>query len=162
MSSHNVTTKQNFYRRVSINKKGCWLWTGYIDENGYGIVGYKRRNWKAHRLSWKFSRGDISGLKVLHVCDVRNCVNPDHLFLGTQLDNIRDCKNKGRLVSPKPKYGEDNFMSVLDESQVLEMRKLRKETGISYSKIAKKFNVSNMTAYRAIVGQSWNHIRRKK
>lgn len=155
---HNATTKENFLQRVKKMDNGCWIWTGYVDEIGYGIIGAQGKNWKTHRLSWFYFNGNIpNGKKVLHKCDVRNCVNPDHLFLGTQSDNMKDCKNKGRNVSPKLK-GTENPMSVLTDKQVLEMRKFRKETNLSYSKIGKKFKVSAMTAYRAIVGESWNHI----
>lgn len=73
---------------------GCWIWTGRVMErNGYGTLG---RN-LAHRISWKLHSGPIpKGLYVLHRCDVSCCVNPEHLFLGTQLDNVRDMMAKGR------------------------------------------------------------------
>lgn len=80
---------------------GCWLWNGQIGKRGYGMIGvpkrYGPRIQYAHRVSWRLHRGEIpDGLSVLHRCDNPKCVNPDHLFLGTAGDNIRDCVAKGR------------------------------------------------------------------
>jgi DNA invertase Pin-like site-specific DNA recombinase len=94
-------------------------------------------------------------MSVLHKCDVRNCVNPDHLFIGTQLDNMRDCKAKGRIKSPVPRFAEKNPISKINRVIVYEMKKIRSETGMSYKKIAKMFNISTMTAYRAVKEISW-------
>lgn len=84
---------------------GCWLWTAAVSRLGYGTFRgesvYDPER-KAHRHSWKLFRGRIpDGLHVLHKCDVRCCVNPDHLWLGTQGDNVRDCFRKGRTMSPR-------------------------------------------------------------
>ena len=87
---------KRFWARVN-RTDDCWLWTGWKDWGGYGILTVKDKNIKAHRFSWELFFGPIPlGLKVLHKCDVRLCVNPDHLFLGTNLDNSRDMVNKGR------------------------------------------------------------------
>lgn len=91
---------------------------------------------------------------VLHKCDVRNCVNPDHLYLGTQSDNMRDCRDRGRRFQPEIR-GEKNPMAVLTEKKVKEMRMIRKKKHTSYNKIAKLFGVSTMTAYRAVSGKCW-------
>jgi hypothetical protein len=72
---------------------GCWLWTDALDRDGYGHISGVR----AHRQSWKLFRGEIPrGVYVLHECDVPSCVNPDHLFLGTQQDNLLDMARKDR------------------------------------------------------------------
>ncbi len=80
---------------------GCWLWQGSLTPLGYGQFSYLGDQ-RAHRASWRIFCGEIpSGMFVLHRCDVRNCVNPEHLFLGTQADNIRDKVAKGRCWKPR-------------------------------------------------------------
>lgn len=83
---------------------GCQNWTGAL-RDGYGMVWYKGRLVSAHRLMWEFSNGEIpKGIQVLHKCDNRKCINPDHLFSGSQRDNIQDAISKGRYDSAK--YGQ--------------------------------------------------------
>lgn len=102
---------------------GCWLWTGTIDAYGYGSMflartGNIRTIQKAHRLSWELHYGPIpDGLCVLHKCDVRSCVNPQHLFLGTPSQNVEDCISKGRapfVIAP----GRKNWAAKLQEEDI--------------------------------------------
>lgn len=80
---------------------GCWLWRGRRDGSGYGQLQYKKQRIGAHRLSYELHIAEIpAGLWVLHRCDNKLCVRPDHLFLGTHLDNVRDCVSKGRNRFP--------------------------------------------------------------
>lgn len=77
---------------------GCWLWTAAVHRNGYGKFGIGRKLHLAHRVSWEIYRGEKPlGRNVLHSCDMPCCVNPDHLFLGSQYDNIKDAISKGRM-----------------------------------------------------------------
>ena len=96
-------TLQEFYDARVVKKDGCWAWVGRKDSNGYGLVqlgrGLPRTG--AHRVSWQLYYGEDPGkLFVCHRCDNPECTNPDHLFLGTQSDNLQDAKKKGRLSSP--------------------------------------------------------------
>ena len=76
---------------------GCWLWTGAVDGDGYGVLYNSGDDRKTHRISWMIRFGPIpKGMSVLHKCDNPPCVNPDHLFLGTALDNMHDAMKKGR------------------------------------------------------------------
>jgi hypothetical protein len=78
-------------------KENCWLWQGSISLSGYGRFYFRQKAHLAHRASYLLFKGEIpSGLDVCHKCDIRNCVNPEHLFLGTRSDNMRDCVNKKR------------------------------------------------------------------
>lgn len=89
-----------FWRKVEKSQNGCMIWVGSTDNHGYGQInqGYGRSPIKTHRLSWELHNGEIPfGLSVCHKCDNPKCVNPDHLFLGTQKDNMMDCASKGRL-----------------------------------------------------------------
>lgn len=154
------TTSANEYlfaRAIPEPMSGCWLWSGYVDDIGYGRAGHPTEN-KAHRIIWTILYGAIpSGKKILHKCDVRCCINPDHLFIGTQADNVADMMKKGRNKCV-PQCGEKNPMSRLTNDVVLKMRKLRESTNEPYHKIASKFGVSTMTAYRAITKKAWSEI----
>jgi hypothetical protein len=137
----------------------CILWTGGLDGAGYGIINvwFARHHTRAHRVSYMLAYGDFDPkFKVLHRCDVRNCVNPEHLWIGTQIDNIADMVAKGRQRSGGAR-GEDNHYAKLTEDEVLRMRTMR-GLRLSYQKIARHFGVSTMTAYRACVGQAWAHL----
>lgn len=91
--------KDNFWAKV--NKRGhggCWLWIAAIDSRGRGAFVRRQRRVQAHRISWELHHGPIpKGLWVLHHCDVRNCVNPKHLYLGDAQDNSDDRLRRGRV-----------------------------------------------------------------
>lgn len=96
------TMKERFFEKVR-KSENCWIWTAALDHKGYGqfsgfdSVAMKHTMMRAHRVSWVFHNGEIkNGLFVLHKCDVPSCVNPDHLFLGTNQDNIDDAVRKQR------------------------------------------------------------------
>lgn len=85
---------------MPVTESGCWIWLGALLRGGYGVLGYGgERAFKAHRLAWILFRGPIpKGMCVCHQCDVRCCVNPEHLFLGTYKENHQDMMRKGRFV----------------------------------------------------------------
>lgn len=94
---------KSFFSKVNKSApNGCWEWTGYRSPQGYGEYG-KGLERRTHRISFIFHKGEIGDLFVLHKCDNPPCVNPDHLFLGTQAENIKDCSNKKRIVNSQMK-----------------------------------------------------------
>jgi hypothetical protein len=91
------TVRRRFFEKVKKTKK-CWLWTGHKDPNGYGRIAMGRELLeKSHRMSYMIHKGPIpKGLVVMHICDNPPCVNPDHLQIGTNADNLNDSYKKGR------------------------------------------------------------------
>lgn len=90
------TVEQRFFDKVN-KTEGCWLWVAPPGESGYGYLAINRRPVLAHRFSYELHNGPIpEGLQVNHTCDVRTCVNPEHLYSGTQQENMRDRDTRGR------------------------------------------------------------------
>jgi hypothetical protein len=145
-----------FWARVQ-KGPGCWLWLGRRDQRGgYGCLNVDRRRLKAHRFAWQLATGrSPEGLKVCHSCDNPACVRPDHLFLGTDADNLADMRAKGRDNPPR---GESHHRHVLTTAGVIEMRRLHREEGIGYRRLARRFGVARSTARAVLAGQSWKHV----
>lgn len=95
-----------FWAKV-VKSEGCWLWTGFKKSTGYGVRSWKnRRGERTHRIAWMLERGEIPpGLHVLHHCDTPACVRPDHLWLGTHAENMKDGHEKGRFYRDQCKRG---------------------------------------------------------
>lgn len=150
---------QVFWSRV--NKRGpvckrlgrCWDWLGPTMGAGYGKAGSLGL---AHRHSWEFHFGEIpEGLSVLHKCDRMICVNPRHLFIGTQQDNLQDMRNKGHQVR-----GEDQGSAKVTEEDVLEIRRRYKRYSHTDGSgaLAREFGISVIQAYRIALGVQWKHL----
>jgi len=130
---------------------GCWLWVASIDSNGYGQFRNGRCLEWAHRASWMLNKGEIPvGICVLHKCDTPVCVNPDHLFLGTQSDNTRDCIRKGRHIR-----GSKVGTSKLTEQDVLAIRSDTR----SKKEIAISFGVSSSAIGLIKSRKRWSYLR---
>ena len=86
-----------FWLTKKVSEQGCWIWLKRLGHHAYGRIMRDRLDWYVHRLAWTLVNGSIpDGMDVLHSCDVTSCFNPEHLFLGTQADNVRDMDKKGR------------------------------------------------------------------
>lgn len=142
---------ERFWEKVA-RTDGCWKWLGSIATNGYGQLGVRGRSRVSHRIAWELTNGPVpQGLYVLHRCDVRSCVNPSHLFLGTLSDNMRDCARKGRVYSPK---GEASHSAKLSDDQVRQIRTAWALGGgkIRKTDLGRRFGVSSMHIFRIVSG----------
>lgn len=134
----------------------CWLWTASKNRRGYGKFVVRKKSCPAHRYSWILHIGNIPlGLCVLHRCDNPSCVNPDHLFIGTDVDNIADRDSKGRQCK-----GEDTNTSKLSEDDVRWVRQHHvigdKEFGTRG--MARKLGVTPLVVRSILQGKSWKHV----
>ena len=168
-----------FYSRIKIMPNGCHMLQGNTQNNGYMNWYYRYlengeprlRYITAHRfaafISDKFPEADVNELCVLHDCDqnyenndisYRQCVNPDHLFLGTVRDNIQDCIRKGRYVKPPTMRGEDNYNATLTEKQAIWA--IEQHYKITQKKLGEILNVSTSTIERIHQNETWKHLPR--
>ncbi len=138
----------------NVKKQGdCLLWKGSTFQSGYGRVGIDYKSKRAHRVAFEYTYGAIpEGLVVCHKCDVRLCVNPSHLFLGTVLDNVEDKMNKNRQAK-----GESMGRAKLTNTQVINLRKLH-SAGIDANKLAKRFKVTTNHVHDIVSKRSWKHL----
>ena len=155
--AHGVTMLQDptkvFWANVKRVNSGCLEWTGGLTDKGYGAVTLMGEI-SAHRLSYRLHFGDIpDGLLVCHKCDNPPCCDPDHLFLGTHLDNARDCSSKGRW---NDRRGEKNGKAILTADQVLDIRK-KLADGLSQRTLARLYQVKPPVIYKIAHRISWLH-----
>jgi hypothetical protein len=142
---------------------GCFIWTGALNIGGYGKFGKyistrKMKTVAAHRFAYEMANGAIPDGKVIcHKCNNRLCVNPDHLYAGTQLANMADAIRAGTHISlnQKPLRGEKHPSAKLTNEQAQEMRRLFSE-GITKSMLARKYGVANNTVHYVITGKSYS------
>lgn len=134
---------------------GCWLWTDAPGKNGYGRLYVNGKVRLAHQLSYELHVGPIGdGLCVCHRCDVRSCVNPDHLFLGTVAENIADMVEKGRHAR-----GSSRRQARLSEADVLNLRaRIARGERVRPVREAKAFGVSTSRMSRILRGLAWTHV----
>ncbi len=135
------------------HKDNCWIWGAAKNLKGYGITTVDLKSYAAHRYSWIIHFGQISSDQlVCHKCDNPSCVNPEHLFLGTQKDNIQDMLKKGRQ---RNQFGEKNNKAKLTENDVQIIREKLKQ-GISQKKIGSEFGVSQSSIHRIKHNICWS------
>ena len=139
-------------RRIADDE--CWEWIGDVTNEGYGKFKVKKQSHSSHRMAWLICRGQIaSEMCVLHKCDNRLCVNPSHLFLGTNRQNTQDMMSKGRS-----RWAAKGTSPVkLTEEQVRELRSDRGR-GMSMSQIAAKYGISGKHARRIVNFQQWKSV----
>ena len=149
-----VAVSERFWSRVKRgDEDACWLWQGYVNRRGYGRLSHQGESSYAHRVAWELTHDAIPpGMVVRHACDNPPCVNPAHLLLGSQADNMRDKKERGRSRGAPP--GENHPKNKLTEEQV---REIRVATG-SCREIAIRYGVSKSTIVEIRAGLTWRHL----
>lgn len=152
--------RERLLSKVAIDSgTGCWNWTAVKKEDGYGQIFFNGSARTAHRLSYEIHCGPIPrGVCVCHRCDNPGCVNPDHLFLGLQAENIADMDSKGRRArgNKVANKGRAHPMSKLTEADILAIRAAK---GISQRHLAKQYGVSFQQIWRILSGKRWAHIK---
>jgi hypothetical protein len=140
-----------------VDKSGdCWIWTGSKHDQGYGQINIDKKMTFTHRISYEISNNVKldRNTKVLHSCDNPPCVNPAHLFLGTQADNVRDAVAKGRM---KTSRGCDHKLSKLSYEDIVMIRKLHFE-GMSGADLGRMYHVGKSTVHRIIKKYTYKGI----
>jgi hypothetical protein len=136
--------------RTTVTPTGCIEWNLFRDKDGYGGIKFNGKNQRAHRVSYELSIGPIPpGFQVLHRCDNPPCVNPDHLFVGSHMDNVNDCLDKKRWVN-----GQKNGMSKVTDELVLKIR-ADTRTGVA---IAAEYNISKSLVSQIRRRTIWKHL----
>lgn len=167
MKYHQIPTRETidikgrflYYVKIPLNPNDCWEWIGFRSPLGYGRFKLNGIILLAHRISYILFNGEIdSALCCLHKCDNPGCVNPNHLFLGTREDNVKDARQKGRSCYA---IGEKNGRVKLIEYKVKEIKALLLQ-GKSQADIAKNFGVSQSTVSSIKQGRNWKYILRKE
>ena len=149
--------KEKLLSEVVIQDNGCWKFTGCWDGSGYGQITHEGRRVRAHVASYEVHKGPVpTGLYVLHTCDNRWCTNPEHLWVGTHVENIKDMWNKGRGVLQCTK-GEFNGQAKLYEKDVVEIRYLA-SCGDSLAELSRTYSVDITTIWKIVHRKTWRHL----
>ena len=150
---------ERFWPKVKRTSRGCWSWTGAKTKGGYGVLILTNgTHTTAHRVAWLVAFGPIRpGLYVLHRCDNPGCVNPDHLWIGTQKANILDMMAKGRHRTYDHR-GEKSPSAKLTDAEVIRARQAVRR-GRSLDSLAKALGVTKKTIRRAVTGKTFTHLR---
>lgn len=151
--SEQVDEKSYVQKNSVLKESGCIEWTGALTGSGYGAGSIRKQYWLAHRLSYSVFVGEIpAGMFVCHKCDNPSCVNPDHLFLGTQQDNMTD-----KVVKVRHCHGETHGMAKLTEDQIIHVL----SSSESSVELGRKYGVTTDHIACIRKGRVWKHIKQE-
>ena len=154
MRTYTEADIRRFYTHVAVGKPDeCWEWMAFVDKDGYGRFCFEGAQRQAHRFAYWFSTGIApTGLNVCHSCDNPGCVNPKHLWLGTQQANMQDSVEKGRIA-----HGETHPSAILTKADVLEIR-AKREAGSTLRQLADEYGVALGNIHNITSRTNWKHI----
>jgi len=160
LQSLRTVTETWLRKRTKATQDGCWEWRGDKTSNGYGVVAVDGKRIGAHRYVFNQLVEPVpSDLHVCHACDNPACVNPDHLWLGTDEDNMRDMRLKGRQAKDRRlPVGEQHHQSKLTANDVLAIRAKYADGGTSQRRLAAEYGVTQRAVANALHGRTWRHI----
>lgn len=148
--------EERFNGSYLVHLTGCWVWQGSKTSSGYGEFFVDNKLWLAHRWSWHHFIDDIpTGAVICHSCDNRACVNPHHLFAGTQKENIQDMMFKGRK---NPAKGSQLPQTKYDEELVLAAREMWEDLGYSQKEISEQLGITYSTVSSIVNRRSWKWL----
>lgn len=160
----NKTLEERFWEKVDKTpghgpNGDCWVWTGARNPKGYGNFSSNKRFFKAHRHAWSLFNGEIpKNIFVCHRCDNPSCVRPEHLFLGSNQDNLHDASLKGRMSSWQRAQGEANGNSRIDRRAVRAIREAFENACFSVKQLADGFNIGRSTVLHILNRETWRHV----
>lgn len=146
--------RERFYARVRrVHGSDCIVWTGQLMPEGYGRVHTSGGGEYAHRVAFFLEHGYLPDGVIRHICDVRQCVNPDHLEPGTQAENVEDMVHRGRHL-----YGEKHKSAILREADIHDIDYKSRIEGRTDADIADDYGVTSSTIAQAVTRKTWRHI----
>ena len=151
------SVEERFRAKLKVcSRTGCWLWNGAINSGGYGSFRVDGKTQSAYRVSFELFKKPIpKNAWVLHTCDVRNCVNPAHLYLGDRLQNTKDMWDRKRNPN---RDGENHHRNKLSNKQILEIRKRYVPRIVTQHDLATMYNVSQSLIEKIVNRKIWDHI----
>jgi len=160
-SRYDVTKQSERFNKkyTKVVTTGCWEWNGPFTRGNYGTFTVNKKQYRAHRYAYSTLVGEIpENMLVCHKCDNPKCVNPEHLFLGSHLDNNHDMHSKGRAPKTNPKIaGVNNKVAKLTDNDVRTIRDLA-ACGVSKAEIGRKYSIRDSHVCKIVLRQLWRHV----
>lgn len=152
-----MKTRQRVFENTKVGgPDDCWLWLGAMDGESYGRIGIDGTSVKVHRVMYNIYFGEIGDYQINHKCDIRNCVNPHHLYKGSQSENIQEMWDRGRRDKEEMR-GENNPKSKLTNEQAAEIKERLDNGEETHAEIAQDYPVTKSVIGNISAGLAWSY-----